>query len=773
MRTSSAPSNLILVLLSSAVLTACGGGGGAGSAQTSSPAPLAAPPAPAPTPAPVPSPASTAAVAAPVAAVFTTSGIPQDEQPVGEEADAPAPAQASVVMVSPPLTLQTAEGSAVTDVRFQNTSAVAQSDVPVTFGHAFAVGHVSSAQSIVGKLADGSTVPLQVDVKARHPDGSLRHAIVSARLPSLAASATATMSLHNTSAAATVSPTGPQQLLDGGFKAAVHIDLAGVRYTASADSLLRTGRYNTWLSGNVANEWHVSAPLTTAQGTAHPHLTARFAIRNYAGTERARVDVTVENNWAYEAAPQNFSYDAHVQVGDQTVYTKLALTHYHHARWRKVFWHGATPQVHVKHNSAYLIGTKAVPNYDQSLVFTETKLNSYKTAWSGTKVEPMGIGIVNPNMPATGGRDELGILPAWSAMYVLSMDKRLKDVMLGTGDLAGSWSAHYRNKTTDRPISLMEFPYMTIQGNPTDTVNPVTKLKEAFPVCATTTACTTPYKHDTAHQASFAYLPYLVTGDYYYLEEMQFWAMYNAFVSNPGYRQNIKGLMYRQQVRGQAWAMRTLADAAFITPDADPLKSHFSYFLDNNLEWYNANYTNNAAATTLGVLTHNGAVVYDNSTSVAPWQDDFFTAAIGHTAELGYTKANPLLAWKARFPLSRMTGADTCWITGAIYSLKIRDSETAPFYATIGQAWKASHTPEFAALSCGGTQMAASLSLKVGEMTGYSSSTTGYPSNMQPALAYAADAMGTAGRTAWNVFANRAVKPNYGNGPQFAILPRN
>jgi hypothetical protein len=68
--------------------------------------------------------------------------------------------------------------------------------------------------------------------------------------------------------------------------------------------------------------------------------------------------------------------------------------------------------------------------------------------------------------------------------------------------------------------------------------------------------------------------------------------------------------------------------------------------------------------------------------------------------------------------------------------------------------------------------MASALKLKVGEMTGYSSSETGFPSNMQPALAYAADAGGDAGKKAWAQFMARSVKPDYGMGPQFAIVPR-
>ncbi|QYF95976.1 hypothetical protein KY495_07985 [Massilia sp. PAMC28688] len=654
---------------------------------------------------------------------------------------------------------------------FQNLGTTAQTNVPVTFGHVFAEGHVSNVQTITGQLLDGSAVPLQVDVKARHPDGSVRHAIISAQLSQLATGST-TMKLIASAATAAAGAVSPEYLLNAGFTSSVKLDLAGVSYTASADSLLRSGSYKTWLSGAVNNEWLVSAPLKTAAGVAHPHLTARFAIRAATASQRARVDVTIENNWAFEAAPQNITYDAQVEVGGQTVYTKLGMAHYHHARWRKVFWWGGEPQVHVKHNVAYLLATKAVPNYDRSIAFTETKLASWKNAWTGTKVEPMGVGLLNPYMPATGGRDELGQMPAWTATYLLTMDKRLKDVALGTGDLGGSWSTHYRDQVTDRPVSILNYPYMTVLAPRTDTLNPATKKYEAFPACATSTSCSTPYSHDTSHQASMAYVPYLVTGDYYYLEELQFWAMYNVFSGNPAYREHSKGLVKSDQVRGQAWSLRSLAEAAYITPDSDVLKSHFASFVKTNLDWYDANYTNNPGATTLGVLTHGYAIAYDSGTGIAPWQDDFFTASIGRLVELGFSQAKPLLQWKSKFAINRMTEAGACWVTGSIYSLKVRSTSTAPFYPTVAQAWKASHTAAFAALPCAGTEMAASLKLRVGEMTGYSGVHTGYPSNMQPALAYAADAMGTHGAAAWSTFMNRSVKPNYGLGPQFAIVPR-
>ncbi|MBQ5950515.1 hypothetical protein KBW98_23805, partial [Massilia sp. ST3] len=93
--------------------------------------------------------------------------------------------------------------AAITNVRLENTSAtVAQNNVPVTFGQVFAVGHLAKGTALVGRLDDGSTLPLQVDVKATHPDGSVRHAVISAVLPTLGAGQTRTLDLVPNGAAA-------------------------------------------------------------------------------------------------------------------------------------------------------------------------------------------------------------------------------------------------------------------------------------------------------------------------------------------------------------------------------------------------------------------------------------------------------------------------------------------------------------------------------------------------------------------------------------------
>ena len=44
-------------------------------------------------------------------------------------------------------------------------------------------GDLPRGTGLALKLGDASVVPAQVDIKARHADGSLRHALISLRLP--------------------------------------------------------------------------------------------------------------------------------------------------------------------------------------------------------------------------------------------------------------------------------------------------------------------------------------------------------------------------------------------------------------------------------------------------------------------------------------------------------------------------------------------------------------------------------------------------------------
>ena len=64
-------------------------------------------------------------------------------------------------------------------------------------------------------------------------------------------------------------------------------------------------------------------------------------------------------------------------------------------------------------------------------------------------------------------------------------------------------------------------------------------------------------------------MPYLATGDYYYMEEACFWGGYCLLATWPEPRQKGRGII-ADQMRGDAWAWRNMADAGWIAPDGHP-----------------------------------------------------------------------------------------------------------------------------------------------------------------------------------------------------------
>ena len=495
----------------------------------------------------------------------------------------------------------------IAPITVESTSAAEQRDVPFTFGQVFAAGDLAPGTTVSAKSDDGLVVPLQVDVKATHPDGSVRHAVLSGVLPVLGANESRTLTLTRGLDAPGGTPPTPQALLASGFGASVTIVLGGQTYQASADELLKADAPRAWLAGPVAGEWLVSAPLKTPSGEAHPHLTARFAIRAYSGTPRARVDVTLENDWAYEPAPQKFTYDVAVVVGGNTVFSQSALTHFRQARWRKTFWWGAEPQLHLRHDSRYLIASKAVPNYDPSVTVSASTITALGTQWANAKKGPM----------ASGHRDAHDAHHRRPPRHrpAAAVERGLRDqhgpsskaTVLGTGDLAGSWPIHYRNKTTDLPVTPDGLPvHDACSGTPGDTVNPATKKSEAFPACGGT-CNTAPYNYqpDSAHQPSLAYLPYLVTrrrvlpGGAAVLGELE--------------RAAVQPLLPR--VREGAGDPGPGARPGLVAADArpgrlhhagrHPLKGYFSGLVANNVAWYTATYVS-GNPNALGVIDGSG-----------------------------------------------------------------------------------------------------------------------------------------------------------------------
>lgn len=667
----------------------------------------------------------------------------------------------------------------ITDVTIKNIGA-AQANVPFTFGQVFAVGDLKAGEAVTGALASGVAVPLQFDVKASHADGSVRHAIISGVLAKAAADEAIKLQLVKASAqpstaAFTTSKTD----------ASVVLKIAGVAYSAS---LADATKSLSWLGGSIANEAIYDAPLKDAQGVAHPRLTARFGIRSYVSGQ-ARVEVVIENTKTWVAA-SNETYDVDVTVNGRLVYSKTALTHYSHARWRNVVCTDMR-EMRIILNTAYLISTKAVSNYDQSIKVSESALAAVEAQVASVSTGPMTIGVVNPAMGSTGGRPDIGPLPGWTVMYLLSADERARKAMTVNAEGSGTWSTHYRDETTGYPIrvdneknKLLSFHYNMSSSGPL----PV-------PRCVNNDwdLAHNPNAADDSHQPSLVYFPYLISGDYYYLEELHFWAATNPFGTAAGASGEGLGLVRWTQLRGQAWSMRTLGHAAYITPDDHYMKPYFSKMLENNLDYYQKTFLS-PDANVMGAYDGTGFEAYVTD-GYSPWQDDFFTWSFGYLSELGFEKADPILKWKARYPIGRMTAPGFCWIQASKYFYNYSAGAGQPKYKTFAELYEGNFKEDnirddnsgiikhpqglkYNDQPCGSEEQANWFKaagipwMNKGRMVGYADSTEGYPAILQTSLAVASTSGVENGEKAWALFDSRSAKPDYRKAPQWAIIPR-
>ncbi len=665
-----------------------------------------------------------------------------------------------------------AGSSDVPMVKAINLSNQRLQQVPVTFGQPFRAGAVPRGHTIVA-YADGKELPTQANIKARNPDGSARHAILTVLLPTLDSRASENVSLRSVpdTAVARSKALTIEDVLHTKFDADVQFQIGGEPWHLDARVLLQRalrdgsckpyGREcNQWLSGPLVSEWVVGGPLLDEQGKPHPHLAVYFAVRAYGPVpvSRVRVDVIVENDWAYAPDPHNERYDGTIKIGDQTVAAVKDLEHYRQARWHKTFRWGAPDPVYAELSSHYLQYSRAVPRYED-VYPSEAVLRRVRQTCA-----PMQNCDQTRYMANTGAQDAIGPLARWSSVYVIDPTYRAYRWMLANDDALGAYGIHYRDQLSGQPVSVEAHPCMTLYGPAEVARCPVPPYKnDIFPRCKN--QCKTPLYPDEAHHPEPAYVAYLVTGDWYYLEELKFWADWVVFHQNPAYRDYTKGLIEDTQLRGQAWALRTLGYAAYILPENDPLKSYFKRVVENNIQWYNQNYTDNPRANALHIIINGYATDYTfrgkPHTGMSTWQQSYFNWAVGNLADLGFPGADRLRNWFAVFQINLMTSPDFCWTMATTYILQVRDSAKGPLYDSLHRVY-ARTFPQFDHVACNSR----------GVMVGHPKSPTGYPASFQVGLAAAADSNLPEARKAWAKFAQRLVKPDYANAPQFAIIPR-
>ena len=473
------------------------------------------------------------------------------------------------------------EGNA-SDRGRQAVSRVTLSKGWATFGLALPPGSARSGVQ-VGRFET------QTDIKNRWTDGSIRFAAVTCK-----ASEAGDFAVIPTSAVS-------GRLVAKAPGVSVEFNVGGTIFTASP---AKTPTADLWLSGPLVQEWRcVVAPVHDS--TPHKQLRVVFDIRVYRDGQ-ARLDVTAEN--VLDARPAStVRYSVQVKVDGKSIYSHGAMDHIWLARWRRTFDIGLLKSS-VTHDFTSAITAYAIPRYWNGIVDTPTP--TMKTGF-----DLMELANMTPSMCDCGGRAEMAPYPNWAAEYLVHRGAQDAAYVLAHGEQAASWPMHLREPEGGRHSGVGAGRYTSLDERPKFWFD---NRGEDHPKGRTNIAYALWGKGvpvpDIAHQPSLAFIPYLLTGDRYFMDEMVFWANFCLIASYE--HGGSQGLIHHNELRGMAWAVRNLTDAAAFAPDKSSVKTYLTKKLENNLAWFDT-YAASHASPLGSVFGRQGIPSHDQYTSAS------------------------------------------------------------------------------------------------------------------------------------------------------------
>ena len=292
----------------------------------------------------------------------------------------------------------------------------------------------------------------------------------------------------------------------------------------------------------------------------------------------------------------------------------------------------------------------------------------------------MGLAGVEPYMPRTGERDDIGLVTEPQAQFICTGSSVALNALFAQGEASGTVPWHTRDENTGAPINFRTYPRATWYWD----------SRVGAPWIPTIAS---PVAPDSAHQPALAYVPYMLTGDPYFLEELQFASTFNWGSIPPNYRPGIP------QSRTFAWSMRSLAQLARVTPASVPSwllpQAYWRGFLDDNRAMLETDYV--GASSPVRSLFRSTADI-DSSrdegaaapggTWIDPWQDEFVASVMGWILSMGFTDWQYAYDWKMGTDVAR-TSTTSGWVRAYAtpYRVILRPERSASLVRSWGEAW--------------------------------------------------------------------------------------
>lgn len=519
-------------------------------------------------------------------------------------------------------------------VTIHDASGSTQTNRPHSVARPFPIGEIS--QCVLASIGNTSLLT-QTDVKNRWADGSLKYAVVSFVLPSIPANGSVTVAFSNQAACNNSGHLQQGDMLSAGYNFNTTMSLTGAASrTVNARSMLSNGAWRYWLQGPIVTAVIIEdregraydIDMGDGSNSLHPIIEAWF----YPQGQDVRVGAALENVWVSNTSgngSRDQTYAVSIRSGNTgsvAEYSHATFTHHGQSRWHQRFWNQTGPgALRTDHNLAYLVGTRAIPHYDASLsVSASLESQQYSTFQSYNDIAgvqtggTIRLGNITNLLDNAGVNSWIGLQKTWEVLWLHSMSQIGYEMTLGNADLAGRLPIHLREADAqagtgdffDQTWSLR--PNLTSQGSNLGTGS-IGTLGRIPSINARPSSTFSSYfdsqaqdgdkirrqgvgnggwvQLDSSHYSDPCYTAYLFSGRYYYLECMQMEANWRLGFKLSGWNQNYTrageaGWVNHTNIRGDAWGLKTINYAAFLSPDGTPEQAYFREKVLNHIVMY-------------------------------------------------------------------------------------------------------------------------------------------------------------------------------------------
>lgn len=567
----------------------------------------------------------------------------------------------------------------IVGLAFQNAGAATLQGGITTFGQVFQAGDMPAGGQLTARVG-GVEVPVQMDVKTRYEDGSVKMAILTMERPTLAAGQSVDVILQQGSAA-TANPSVDLAAVSAGHSFVVDLAVAGkppmqVDVLALVRQALADGTASLWQEGQFATQARVDVLV--------PNTSMRmvFDVTAYASGEIA-IEAQFNNDRAMEAIGGRVDYTMKATMNGAVV-REETVSQFQYQNWHVAFASGtedggqglgspSSGWLNIRQDIGYWQESGAVPDYDTTIGVSDTLLSNYGR-WVQNDAnwhEPLYSYNIQKQMGAAGGRPDIGLTTQQNAAWLMSQDARAASYALGQAEAGSSAPWSYWDQANGTWLNTDNYPklwadYRAGTGRPGDPTS--TGLTQAPPGSASGWDLT------VSHQPNLSYIPYLMTGERWMLDNLNAQATWSIF-----FQWGVKNLpdgsiqlVDQTQIRAAAWSLREIAGAAFANPDGSGEKAYFEKITEDNWDYIIANIPR---WTEMQGEAH-GWLPGLYQDRITPWQQDFFALVAIEAAARGDEKAKIVLDWMSNFLIGRFTSEKLGFEMrdGAQLAIRVADS---------------------------------------------------------------------------------------------------